>query len=184
MKNTQNNTKAITGIVRLSFANVWEPKSINGGKPKYSASIIIPKNDTKTVEDINRAIDNAIEAGTDKLGSNVSKSALKLPLRDGDTENDNAAYRNSYFINANSAYAPKIVDRALNPIENKAEVYSGCYVRVSLNFYAYNYNGNKGIACGLGNIQKIRDGERLGKKRAVADEFTAFTDKSFEDFFA
>ena len=59
----QNNTKVVTGIVRLSYANVWEPKSINGGDPKYSCSIIIPKSDKETVDAINAAIDCAIKEG-------------------------------------------------------------------------------------------------------------------------
>lgn len=95
-------------------------------------------------------------------GKKPNKAAIKLPLRDGDIERDDEAYKGHYFINANSTTAPQIVDRAVKPILDRSEVYSGCYARVSLNFYAFNSNGNKGIACGLGNIQKIRDGESLG----------------------
>ena len=84
-----------------------------------------------------------------------------------------------YFINANSTTAPQIVDRAVKPILDRGEVYSGCYARVSLNFYAFNSNGNKGIACGLGNIQKIRDGEPLGGKTSAADDFSTLADDDF-----
>lgn len=84
-----------------------------------------------------------------------------------------------YFINANSTTAPQIVDRAVKPILDRGEVYSGCYARVSLNFYAFNSNGNKGIACGLGNIQKIRDGESLGGKTSAADDFGTVADDDF-----
>ena len=146
----KNSTKVVTGIVRLSYANVWEPVSINGSNPKYSVSLIIPKVDTKTINDINAAIDNAIKAGIGKFGGKIpNKAALKLPLRDGDVERDDEAYKNSYFVNANSPTAPQIVDRSVNPILDKGEVYSGCYARVSLNFYAFNSNGNRGLACGL-----------------------------------
>lgn len=89
------------------------------------------------------------------------------------------AEHNPYFINANSTTAPQIVDRAVKPILDRSEVYSGCYARVSLNFYAFNSNGNKGIACGLGNIQKIRDGESLGGKTTAADDFGAVVDDDF-----
>ena len=183
MANTANVTKVVTGVVRLSYANVWEPKSINGGDEKYSVSIIIPKSDTKTLKDIQAAIDAAIAEGVFKFGGKTpNKAALKLPLRDGDTERDDEAYANSFFVNANSKTAPQIVDKAVNPILDRSEVYSGCYARVSLTFYAFNSNGNKGIACGLGNIQKVRDGAPLGGRTNAADDFGAFSDTEDDDF--
>ena len=112
-------------------------------------------------------------------GKKPNKAAIKLPLRDGDIERDDEAYKGHYFINANSTTAPQIVDRAVKPILDRSEVYSGCYARVSLNFYAFNSNGNKGIACGLGNIQKIRDGESRGGKTTAADDFGAVVDDDF-----
>ena len=173
-------TKVVTGIVRLSYANVWEPASINGSKPKYSVSLIIPKGDTKTIADINAAIDAAIKEGTAKFGGKTpNKAALKLPLRDGDVERDDEAYKGSYFVNANSTTAPEVVDRSLQRILDRNEVYSGCYARVSINFYAFNSNGNRGIACGLGNIQKVRDGEPLGGKTSAADDFATDLDDDF-----
>lgn len=180
MATNKNTTKVVTGIVRLSYANVWEPASINGSNPKYSVSLIIPKSDTKTVNAINAAIDAAIREGTPKFGGKTpNKAALKLPLRDGDLERDDEAYKDSYFVNANSTTAPQIVDRAVQPILDRNEVYSGCYARVSLNFYAFNSNGNRGIACGLGNIQKVRDGEPLGGKSSAADDFSTDVDEDF-----
>ena len=180
MANKTNNTKVVTGIVRLSYEHVWEPASINGSNPKYSVSLIIPKDDVKTIAAINQAVDNAIKDGAAKFGGKIPpKGALKLPLRDGDTERDDEAYRNAYFVNANSTTAPQIVDRAVQPILDRNEVYSGCYARVSINFYAFNSNGNKGIACGLGNIQKVRDGEPLGGKSTAADDFATLADDDF-----
>ena len=180
--NRVNPTKVVTGVVRLSYANVWEPKSINGGAEKFSVSLIIPKADTKTLGAIQKAIDSAIEEGRGKFGGKVpSKATLKLPLRDGDVDRpDDEAYTNCYFINANSSSAPEIVDKSLNPVLNRSEVYSGVYARVSINFYAFNSNGNRGIACGLGNIQKVRDGEPLGGKTSAADDFTS--DYDGDDF--
>ena len=176
-----NPTKVVTGVVRLSYANVWEPKSINGGAEKYSVSLIIPKSDTKTLSAINEAVNAAIEEGRGKFGGKIpNKAALKLPLRDGDIDRpDDEAYANSYFINANSITAPQIVDRNVNPILERSEVYSGVYARVSINFYAFNSNGNKGIACGLGNIQKISDGEPLGGRTNAADDFATDVDDDF-----
>lgn len=174
-------TKVITGIVRLSYAHVWAPVSINGGTEKYSVALVIPKSDTKTINAINKAIDAAIEDGIGKFGGKKpSKAALKLPLRDGDAERpDDEVYKGCYFVNANSTTAPQIVDKNVQPILDQNEVYSGCYARVSINFYAFNSSGNKGIACGLGNIQKIRDGEPLSGKSSAEDDFETIDDDDF-----
>lgn len=180
MANQKNTTKVVTGVVRLSYANIWDPASINGGTPKYSVSLIISKDDEKTLAAINAAIDNAIKDGAAKFGGKVpNKASLKLPLRDGDTERDDEAYKNAFFVNANSTTAPQIVDRSVQPILDRTEVYSGCYARVSINFYAFNSNGNRGIACGLGNIQKVKDGEPLGGKTSAADDFSTEQDDDF-----
>ena len=149
--------------------------------PKYSVSLIIPKSDTKTIEKVRAAIQAAYDEGQGKLKGNGKSvpplSSIKTPLRDGDVERpDDEAYANSYFINANSASAPGIVDAACQPIIDTSEVYSGVYGRASINFYAFNSNGNKGIACGLNNLQKIRDGESLGGKSRAEDDFADLDD--------
>ena len=185
MAKFNNPTKVITGVnTRWSYVNAWEPKSINGGAPKYSVSLIIPKSDTKTLEKIRAAIQAAYEEGQSKLKGNgrsvPALSALKTPLRDGDAERpDDEAYTNSYFINANSGTAPGIVDADRNPILERSEVDSGVYGRASINFYAFNSNGNKGIACGLKNLQKIRDGEPLGGKSRAEDDFAEADEEDF-----
>ena len=177
----KNPMKVVTGVVRLSYANVWEPKSINGGAEKYSVSLIIPKSDTKTITAINTAVDAAIEEGKGKFGGKIpNKAALKLPLRDGDIDRpDDEAYADCYFVNANSNTPPQVVNKQVEPILDRSEIYSGVYARVSINFYAFNSNGNKGIACGLGNIQKIRDGEPLGGHSNAADDFDTDVDDDF-----
>jgi hypothetical protein len=107
-------------------------------------------------------------------------SSLKTPLRDGDTERpDDEAYANSFFINANSATAPGIVDRDREFIMERSQIYSGVYARVSINFYAFNSNGNRGIACGLNNVQKLRDGEPLGGRSRAEDDFASDIDDDF-----
>ena len=184
-KNYTNPTKVITGAkTRLSYANVWDAKSINGGAPKFSVSLIIPKDDAATVNKIKAAIQSAYEEGQSKLKGNgktvPALSVLKTPMRDGDLERpDDAAYANCYFINANSASAPGIVDADRQPIIDRSEVYSGVYGRASINFYAFNSNGNKGIACGLNNLQKIKDGEPLGGKSRAEDDFATEADDDF-----
>ena len=186
-KTAPNPTKVVTGEARLSYANLWEPKSINGGTPKYSVSIIIPKSDTRTVEKINAAIEAAYREGETKLKGNGKTvppfSTLKTPLRDGDVDRpDDEAYAGSYFINANSATAPGIVDKARDPILERSQIYSGVYARASVNFYAFNSNGNRGIACGLNNIQKLRDGAPLGGKSRAEDDFADEADETDDEF--
>ena len=180
-----NPLKVITGKdTRWSYANLWEAKSINGGTPKFSVSLIIPKSDTVTVQKVRNASQAASAEGQAKLRGNGRTvpplTAIKTPLRDGDTERpDDPAYAGCYFINANSATAPGIVDADCNPILTRSEVYSGVYGRASINFYAFNSNGNKGIACGLNNLQKIRDGEPLGGKASAASDFATDSDEDF-----
>lgn len=164
---------------RLSYANIWDPRSINGGPEKYSASLLIDKTDKKTITTIETAIDTAIEAGIGKFGGKrPANGTLKLPLRDGDVERDDDAYAGMLFLNANSATAPQIVNQRVQAILDRDEVYSGCYVNVSLDFYAFNTNGNRGVAAGLGNIQKVRDGERLDGRISAEKEFAVV---SFSD---
>ena len=164
--------KVVTGVVRLSYAHVWESAKIGeNGKEKYSVSLIIPKSDTETLNKINQAIEEAIKEGVGKFGGKIpNRASLKLPLRDGE-EKDDPAYENSYFLNANSNTAPQIVDKNVEPILDRGECVSGDYARVSLSFYAYNVNGNKGVAVGLGNIQVIRKGEPLGGKSNAQSDF-------------
>ena len=184
---SKNPLKVVTGVnTRWSYVNAWEAKSINGGTPKFSVSLIIPKSDTKTVAKIKAAIEAAYHEGEAKLkGSSRTvppMDAIKLPLRDGDKERpDDPAYANSYFMNANSNTAPGIVDADCQPILERSEVYSGVYGRASVNFYAFNSNGNRGIACSLNNLQKIRDGEHLGGKSSAEEDFATEEEDDFLD---
>lgn len=181
-----NPTKVVTGTCTFSYLNCWEAKSINGGKAKFSVSLIIPKSDTKTIEKIKAAIQAAYEEGQAKLKGNgrsvPALSVIKTPLRDGDMERpDDPAYANSYFINANSETAPGIVDKNLNKILDRSEMYSGVKGRASISMYCYSVNGSRGIACGLLNLMKEADGAPLGSKSRAEDDFA--TDEA-DDFFA
>lgn len=183
----KNPAKVITGPnMRFSYCSVWEPKSINGGEPRYSVSVLIPKTDQETVEKIHEAISAAYRDGEGTLkgkGTLPPLKALKTPLRDGDTERpDDPAYAGMWFLNANSGHAPQIVDIACNPILDRSEFYSGCYGRASITFFAFNTNGNRGIACGLNNLQKLRDGEPLGGRSTAVADFGGLDDGEDEDF--
>lgn len=188
MAKIKDNTLVITNTVRLSYANIWEPRSVKGSDPKYSCSLLIPKSDTETVNCIKQAIQNAYEAGKDRLaGSSKTAPALKLlktPLRDGDEERpDDETYKGMYFLNATSKNKPQIVGHDPHvQITDPSQVYSGCYVKAAINFYAFSVSGNRGIACGLNNIQWISDGESLTGRSSAASDFDVEGDD--DDFLA
>lgn len=169
---TLPSTKVVTGEVRFSYANIWEPQSINGSDPKYSVSLLIPKEDKKTLNAINKAIEAAKELGKSaKFGGKIPPN-LKLPLRDGDVDRpDDEVYAGHYFVNANCKTKPGIVDKNGQPIIDSTEVYSGCYGHASITFYPFSMNGNKGIACGLNHLMKTIDGDPLGGRSRAEDDF-------------
>ena len=167
-------TKVVTGKVRFSYVNIFTPSAMKEtDEPKYNMCIIIPKSDTTTIDKIKKAIEAAKVEGKAKLADKNGRipANIKLPLRDGDEDrSDDPAFENSYFINCSSIRKPGVVDINLDPIMDKEEVYSGCYGRVSLKFYAYNVQ-SKGIACGLNNVQKLAEGERLTGGSTADEDF-------------
>lgn len=169
-------TKVITGKVRFCYCNVFEPTAMQEGQDKkYNIAILIDKTDTVTLGKVTAAIEAAKIASGDKLKDKTGKypANLKLPLRDGDVDrSDDEAFAGKMFINANSLRKPQIVDAELNEIMSKDEFYAGCYGRASINFYAFNVAGSKGIAAGLNNLQKTEEGERLAGGTSAADDFS------------
>lgn len=157
-----NGVRVVTNKVRLSYAHVAQPSSgMGNGDPKYSVSVIIDKGDTETILLIEKAMDQALKDGASKFGGKIpNKSSIHLALRDGD-EREDEAYQDAYFVNCNSKQAPQVVGPDRKPMDPEG-IYSGCYAQVSINFYAYNVNGSKGVAAGLGNIMFLEDGEPLG----------------------
>ena len=183
-----NTTKVITGKVRLSYVHLFNPQVDDDGVEKYSASILIPKDDKETLRKIKAAIEAAKEIGkTSKWGGKIPAN-LKLPLRDGDEERpDDEAYAGHYFLNATSRTKPGIAKpigkgpdgkTKFQEITDSTEVYSGCYAKVSINFYPFDKKGNRGVAVGLNNVVKVQDGEFLGGRASVHDEFA---DVDFDD---
>jgi hypothetical protein len=176
-----NNTKVVTGKVRFSFVNVFEPKAFGEGQtPKYSVMLLIPKSDVGTITRMKNAIDAAAQkALMTKFGGRLP-AVLKTTLKDADkdTDQDGEIFADKwpytaghYIINVSSKNQPQIVDAACNPIINPTEFYSGCYGRASINFFAYNNQGNKGISAGLNNLQKLEDGESLGSFTTAEQDF-------------
>lgn len=183
MDNKFNATKVVTGKVRFSYLHVFEPSSINGGEPKYSVSLIIPKSDRDTIGKIENAIELAKEAGKAKWGGRIP-SNIKMPLRDGDEERpDDDTYANSFFVNANCTTKPGLVYKdGRTAIVDETDLYSGCYGRASITFYAFNANGNRGIACGLNNLMKLEDGKSLGGRVSAEKDFEGYAEEAEDDF--
>ena len=173
-------TTFTTGKVRLSYPALFAPKAAPGSdRLKYSASIIVPKSDKATLKKIQDAVEEAKNLGkTTKWGGKIP-AKLKTPLRDGDEERpDDPAYADSYFFNCSSDRKPGIVDRNLQAILDPEEIYAGCYVRVNVNAYPFDSNGNRGIAMGLNHVQFWMDGDHLGAGAVSAED--AFDD-DYED---
>jgi hypothetical protein len=141
-KTDSPNTKVVTGEVRLSYANLWEPTSMEEGqKKKYNTALLIPKKDKKTVEKLKAAIEAASLLGKEKFGKSWIPAKLKPCLRDGDEEKpDDENYAGHYFLNAKSAQQPVMVDRKGNRIVDQSEMYSGVYAFLSLNLFPNNKN--------------------------------------------
>lgn len=166
-----------TGKVRLSFCHIWQPQTPqNGGEPKYSVTILIPKSDVATINALYAEMEQAKQAGVSNAWGGTMPPIVKIPLYDGDGvrpsgEPFGPECKGHMVITASSKTQPQVVDLNVQPILNQAEVYSGCYGRVNLNFFAYNQAGNRGIGCGLNCIQKVADGEPLSGGVSVQEAF-------------
>lgn len=186
-------TKVKIGEVRFSYVHIFTPEAAaEGGDKKYSVSLIIPKSNKKLIADIKAAIEAATQAGIASRFDGKRPVNLRSPLRDGDLERaDDEAYAGAYFINVSSKTKPGIVKRMkvngenkLVEVTNEDDIYSGCYGFASVNFFAYNNKGNRGIGAGLNNILKTRDGEYLGGRTSAESDFGngAVDLDAYEDF--
>lgn len=178
-------TKVVTGKVRMSFVQVFQAKSYQGGAAKYSVTILVPKSDTATVKKIKAAIQAAKEDGISSKWGGKEPKNLWNPLRDGDEEkaDERPEYEGMYFINCKSDRKPVVVDKDLNEILDPDEFYSGCWGRASINFYPYD-NTTKGVAAGLNRLQKLKDDTRFGgDSGSVEEDFgDGFEDDEDDDF--
>lgn len=171
-------TKVVTDKVRLSYVHLFTPYAHQPGQDtKYSCTILVPKTDVATKANIDAAIEAAKQEGVQSKFSGVLPPVLPTPIYDGDgtRPSDGMPFgkecKGHWVFTASSKQAPQVVDANVNPILDQTEVYSGMYARVSVNFFAYNSNGRKGIGCGLNNVQKLADGEPLGGRTTAAEDF-------------
>ena len=174
----------ITTAVRFSYLNAFEAKPNPSGDLKFSASILIPKEDKAGIKVIQAAINEAVQKGLDNNKfTKAQVTGLRLPLRDGDKEFEagtrGAEYKGCFFLNSSSTNKPGVVKAQAGgppvPIFDPDEFYSGCYGRADINFFPYNQAGNRGIGVGLNNLMLIKEGERLDGRQKAEDAFADYT---------
>lgn len=170
-------TKCLTGEVRISFEHLSRPYSNNGGEPKYSCTILVPKTDTATYNDLKNALNAAYEAGVNDKWKG-SRPQLRYPvIYDGDGvrpsgEAFGEECKGHWVLTASSKQQPQVVHQSNIRVQlAETDVYSGMYARVTLNFFPYENSGNRGVGCGLGNVLKTRDGEPLSGRASAESDF-------------
>lgn len=171
-------TKVLTGEVRLSYANLTAPRvAQQGGEAKYGVTLLIPKTDTATYQDIVNSIEAAAQDAQGKLWNGIRPPVLPQPLHDGDGTRENGTPYGSeckgcWVITASTKNKPQVVHISNIEVDlAPQDIYSGMYARVTVNFFGYLNNGKKGIGCGLGNVMKTRDGEALAGGASAAVDF-------------
>lgn len=174
--------------VRVSYANLNQPRAFGDQAPKYSASLILDKKNTLAVSKVEAAMRAAYDDGLSVLKgkSKVTPTFEEItkdgPLHDGDTKKDgDPAYKGSFYLNAKNSRKPIIVNSDKEEILDPSEIYSGIYAKAAIGFFAYNKNGNRGIGCSLDIVMKTADGEPLGTTISIDD---AFDDDEDDDFLA
>ena len=157
--------KVLTGEVRLSYCNLTTPRAAKqGGEPKYSVTILIPKTDVATKADIDAAIQAAAQEALTKVWNGARPPMLAVPFGD--------ECKGHWVMTASTKNKPQVVGiDNINCELAPSDIYSGMYGRVTIRFFGYSNSGNKGIGCGLGNVLKTRDGEPLSGQASAASDF-------------
>ena len=166
--------KVVFGPCRLSYTHLFSKYAPDGdtANGKFMTNVLIPKEEKETIKAIQQAIEAGKKAGIVSKWGGKEPKKLDMPMRDGDTDkDDDAVYAGHYFINAKCATRPGIVDKNKTPIVDEDDIYSGVWAIVSVTFYGYEVSGNRGVACGLNNVMKFKDGERLGGRSSADSDF-------------
>lgn len=169
-----NGTKVVFGPCRLSYThllNKYVPEGETEGK--YMTNVLIPEDEEKTVEALKKAIEAAKQAGIVGKWNGQEPKKLQLPLHNGD-EKDDENYAGHLYVNAKCKTRPGVVDAKGNPITDEEEIYSGVWAYVSVTFYPYKTSGNCGVACGLNNVMKFKDDDKLGGRASAQSDFASF----------
>lgn len=171
-------TKVVTSSVRFSYLNVFKPRSFAEGSPEtYSVVLLIPKDSTRTIRKIQKAIADELEEGSKTYWKGKRPANLWNPLRDGDEEKaeEHPEYAGMYFLTAKSTQKPILLDEDGEELFDQTEMYSGCWGRADITFFAFD-NKTKGVGVGLNALKKTRDDEPFGNVMTVEA-----AKKSFED---
>jgi len=183
MENLNGTRVTVRG--RLSYVHVFKPHaSVPGAEEKYSTTILVPKTDVDTKQKIDSAIKAATELGVSEKWGGKMPNTVFTPIWDGDGVNNSGdpfgpECKGHWVFTASAKvdYPPQVVDRRVQPITDQSEIYSGCYANVAVNFFPYLFQGKKGIGAGLGNVQKIKDGESLAGGRTAEQDFDVVDDE-------
>lgn len=176
-------TKVIFGPCRLSYTHLFIKFAPDGDPAggKYMTNVLIPKDERETVDALRQAIEAAKKAAIVAKWGGKEPKKCDMPLRDGDVDKDDEAYEGHYYVNAKCSTRPGVVDRNKAPITDEEEVYSGMWAIISVTFYGYDVSGNRGVACGLNNVLKYKDGERLGGRVSADADFAGLDMEEDDD---
>lgn len=170
--------KVLTGECRLSYCNLTTPRAAQqGGEPKYSVTLLIPKTDVATKADIDAAIQAAANEALSKVWNGARPPQLRVPIYDGDGVRPSGVpfgdeCKGHWVMTASTKNKPQVVGiDNINCELAPSDIYSGMYARVTIRFFGYSNSGNKGIGCGLGNVMKTRDGEALAGSASASVDF-------------
>ena len=170
--------KVLTGECRLSYCNLTPPRAAQqGGEPKYSVTLLIPKTDVATKADIDAAIQAAANEALSKVWNGARPPQLRVPIYDGDGVRPSGVpfgdeCKGHWVMTASTKNKPQVVGiDNINCELAPSDIYSGMYARVTIRFFGYSNSGNKGIGCGLGNVMKTRDGEALAGSASASVDF-------------
>ena len=172
-----NLTNVTTGEVRFSYAHLFKPyAAMPGQEERFSVTVLVPKSDADTMGRIHTAIEAAKQRGISDKWNGACPPMVPTPVYDGDgvRPSDGMPFGPEckghwvFTASAKADYPPEVVDKMGNPIMNQSEIDSGMYGRVNVTFFPYAFGAKKGIGCGLGPVQKLRDGEPLGGGRVSA----------------
>lgn len=162
-------TKVVTDLVMFVNANLYAPISFaQGSTPKFTLTLVIPKSDSEMIRKITSAYEETKKFNSQFLGAHFDKTESSV-LQDGDLKVNDKCFKDAYYINTSSREQPGVVDTDLNPIIQSEEVYDGCFGRASITFYPYKVGTKSGIAVGLNNVMKMKDGERVSSPSICSD---------------
>jgi hypothetical protein len=172
-----------------SYTYIFKPRKPKNptDTPKYGICLLWDKTDEAKLAPLKAAIAAvATEAFGPKAVEKLKKGVYKSPLRDGDVDRDDEKedsemFAGKIFANASSKFQPGIVDRQLNEIIDESEAYSGCFFRAAVAVYAFDFEGKKGVAIGLNNLQVVKKGKRIDGRTSAAEEFKDFAEEDEDE---